>query len=83
MAGEAALEVFSNLQAGVQLALLQPGERGAAVVLPGWPCEWDVSFKLRAPANATVEGVWRGGQLVNLTVVPEGRAPWVIVAPGC
>ena len=83
MADEAAVEVFSNLQAGVQYAVLQPGEGGTVVVLPGWPCAWDVHFRLRAPGNATVEGVWRGGQLVNLTVLPVERAPWVKVAPGC
>jgi alpha-L-fucosidase 2 len=83
MADEPALEFFSNLQAGVQFALLQTGENGTAVVLPGWPCEWDAHFKLRAPENTTVEGVWRAGRLVNLTVLPTSRAPFVIVAPGC
>jgi hypothetical protein len=83
MADEAAVEIFSNLQAGVQFALLQPGEQGAVVAFPGWPCEWDVHFRLRAPLNTTVEGVWRGGALVNLTVVPPARAAAVIVAAGC
>jgi hypothetical protein len=83
MGDEAACEAFSNLASGVQFALLQPGEQGAVVALPGWPCAWDVHFKLRAPQNTTVEGVWRGGQLRNLTVVPASRAPFVYVAKGC
>jgi hypothetical protein len=83
MADEAAAEIFSNLQAGVQFALLQPGEGGSVVAFPGWPCAWDVHFRLRAPGNTTVEGRWRGGALVNLTVVPSSRAPWVHVATGC
>ena len=83
MGDEAACEAFSNLASGVQFGLLQPGENGTVVVLPGWPCQWDVHFKLRAPRNTTVEGVWKGGKLLNLTVVPAWRMPWVQVAPGC
>ncbi len=83
MGDEAACEAFSNLASGVQFALLQPGEQGAVVLFPGWPCTWDVHFKLRAPMNTTIEGVWKGGKLFNLTVVPESRTPWVQIAPGC
>lgn len=83
MSDEPALEFFSNLQAGVQFALLQPGENGAVVAFPAWPCHWDVHFRLCAPWNTTVEGVWQGGAVVNLTVVPESRAAAVIVATGC
>jgi hypothetical protein len=83
MGDEAACEAFSNLAAGVQHALLQAGEHGEIVVLPGWPCAWDVHFKLRAPANTTVEGVFKGGKLLSLSVVPASRAADVIVAPGC
>jgi len=85
MADEAAAEQFSNLQAGLQFALLQPGDdaRGSFVLLPGWPCEWDVSFRLKAPKNTTVQGAWVRGELVNLTVLPEERIADMILAPGC
>ena len=65
------------------LQLLQLLLPPSQLQLPGWPCQWDVHFKLRAPRNTTVEGVWKGGKLLNLTVVPAWRMPWVQVAPGC
>lgn len=57
--------------------LLQSGEDGldATVVLfPAWPCAWDVSFKLHAPGNTTVEVEYAGGKLVSLSVDPPARA---------
>lgn len=83
MSDEPALEVFSNLQAGVQFALLQPGENSTIVTFPGWPCDWNVHFKLRGPVNTTIEGVWQDGKVLNLTVVPAWRMSSVIVAEGC
>ena len=85
MADEAAAEAFSNLAAGAQFALLQPGDDAQAsiVLLPGWPCQWDVHFKLHAPLQTVVEGVWAGGALASLTVTPPERAAAVILAPGC
>jgi hypothetical protein len=43
-------------------------------VLPAWPKNWTVSFKLHAPYNTTVEGVFKAGKLVQLKVTPESRA---------
>ena len=85
MGDEAAAEVFSNLQGGVGLALVQPGEdaEGRVVVLPGWPCGWDVHFKLQAPRNTSVEVVWAGGKVRSLEVVPAERKGSVVIAPGC
>jgi hypothetical protein len=85
MADEAAAETFSNMAAGVQYALMQPGddEKGSLVVFGGWPCDWDVHFKLWGPWNTSVEGVWEGGALLSLNVTPASRASSVIVAPGC
>jgi hypothetical protein len=57
--------------------LRQWGEDGAAgsiVLLPAWPCELDVVFKLWGPLNTSVEVVYAGGQLVALNVVPPSRA---------
>jgi hypothetical protein len=56
----------------LQLMLLQAqGKR--ITVMPAWPKEWDVEFKLRAPAETTVEGVFRAGKLEALKVTPEKR----------
>lgn len=57
---------------GLQEMLLQtPGDR--LLVLPAWPREWDVRFKLRAPRNTTVEGELRGGKMIRLEVTPASR----------
>ena len=42
-------------------------------LLPGWPKEWDVEFKLHAPQQTIVEGVVRGGKMASLRVTPESR----------
>jgi len=48
------------------------------VLFPSWPKEWDVEFKLHAPLNTTVEGVFKAGKLERLTVTPEKRGADVI-----
>jgi hypothetical protein len=47
--------------------------------LPAWPNEWSVSFKLRAPRNTIVEGVYRNGQMEQLRVSPIERQKDVVV----
>jgi hypothetical protein len=42
-------------------------------LFPAWPREWNVEFKLHAPQQTTLEGVYRDGKLVSLTVTPEYR----------
>jgi hypothetical protein len=42
-------------------------------VLPAWPSGWDVNFKLHAPGNTTVEGVYRHGRVERLDVRPAAR----------
>jgi len=48
------------------------------ILFPAWPKEWDVEFKLRAPYNTTVEGIYRNGEVELLKVKPEWRAENVI-----
>lgn len=43
------------------------------LLFPAWPKEWDVEFKLHAPMNTTVEGVYRHGKLLQLKVTPRAR----------
>ena len=90
MADFPSVEQYSNLQAGLQLALIQAGEDnaswntpGAIVLLPGWPCAWDVSFRLRAPFNTVVTVVWANSSLQSLDVQPPARRRDVVFAPGC
>lgn len=75
-----------NLLNTTHLMLLQaePLEAGGAIrVLPAWPRQWDVRFKLHAPGNTTVECVYRHGKVEMLKVTPAARARDVrVLAPG-
>ncbi|MEN6449497.1 MAG: DUF5703 domain-containing protein [Thermoguttaceae bacterium] len=62
----------NNIMLTVQHALLTAAG-GEIYVLPAWPKEWDVSFKLHAPRQTTVECVYRGGKLETLNVTPSTR----------
>jgi alpha-L-fucosidase 2 len=50
-------------------------------LLPAWPKNWDCEFKLHAPLNTTVEGVYRAGKLEQLKVAPESRRRDVLLPP--
>lgn len=74
-----------NLLKTTNLMLLQASsleEGGAIRVLPAWPTKWDVSFKLHAPGNTTVECEARGGRITRLVVTPASRAKDVIWPEG-
>jgi hypothetical protein len=61
-----------NLLNTAQTMLMQADGK-QILLFPAWPKDWDVQFKLHAPANTTVEGVWRAGKLEALTVTPAER----------
>ena len=48
-------------------------------LLPAWPKEWDVDFKLHAPRQTTVSGRVRNGKLLDLQVSPESRRRDLVV----
>jgi len=48
-------------------------------LLPAWPKEWDVDFKLHGPGQTTVEGRVRDGKIVEMKVSPESRRKDVTV----
>ncbi len=73
-----------NILNQTQLMLLQcePMELGGRILLlPAWPKDWDVSFKLHAPGKTVVECVYRGGKVESLKVTPERRRKDVVL-PG-
>ena len=75
---------YSVMNTAVNAMLMQPGEDGEAgsiVLLPAWPCDVDVHFKLWGVLNTSVEVVWAGGALVSLDVQPPARAGAVRFAP--
>lgn len=57
---------------GLQEMLLQTvGDK--IHILPCWPKEKDVYFKLHAPQNTTVEVEYSGGRIQKLEVLPANR----------
>ena len=57
----------------LQTMLLQHvGDR--LLLLPAWPRDWDVEFRLHAPGRTVVEGAVRGGKVTRLETTPADRA---------
>lgn len=50
------------------------------LILPCWPKEWNVSFKLHAPKQTTVECTYNNGKIEKLSVFPESRRKNIIIA---
>ncbi|WP_298477092.1 DUF5703 domain-containing protein [uncultured Maribacter sp.] len=48
-------------------------------ILPAWPQEWNVQFKLHAPNNTTVECALLNKKIQTLTVMPEYREKDIII----
>jgi alpha-L-fucosidase 2 len=67
------------LMKAVQAMILQ-SEGDKIFLLPAWPSDWDVEFKLHAPKRTVVEGTVRGGRLVDLSVTPETRRKDIVLA---
>lgn len=56
----------------VQAMLMQTDGR-KIYLLPAWPRDWDVDFKLHAPYNSVVEGQFRQDKITRLKVTPSSR----------
>jgi len=70
-----------NIATTLQCMLLQHDGK-KLYILPAWPKKWDVSFKLHAPYDTTVEGVYKSGKLEQLKVSPPARMKDVILGCG-
>ncbi|MCF7689453.1 MAG: DUF5703 domain-containing protein [Cephaloticoccus sp.] len=66
------------LMKAVQAMLMQT-EGDAIYLLPAWPVDWEVQFKLHAPGQTVVEAKVRGGKMVDLKVTPESRRKDVVL----
>ena len=53
--------------------MLMQCEGNKILLLPAWPKDWDVNFKLHAPKQTTVECEVRDGKVTKLIVTPETR----------
>ncbi len=71
-----------NMANTLQEMLLQPGPDRQLLLLPAWPADWNVSFKLHAPGCTTVECVYRNGRIEKLEVVPKERAKDLVLPAG-
>ena len=75
-----------NAMMALQTMLLQwddPSMAGPGTspirLLPAWPRDWDVDFKLHAPDRTTVRGVYQAGRLRRLEVEPPERRADVVI----
>ncbi len=57
---------------GLQEMLMQSVDK-KIYLFPAWPKDWNVDFKLHAPHQTVVEGVFRKGEIEMLKVTPEKR----------
>ena len=62
----------SNLLDTVHRMLLQADD-DRILLLPCWPKEWNVSFRLHAPRRTVVECEFRDGHVLRLVVTPKER----------
>jgi hypothetical protein len=66
----------------LQAMLLQPDPYTEKIyLLPAWPKDWNVRFKLHAPRQTRIEGEYREGQIQSLNVTPPQRRQDVVL-PG-
>jgi len=61
--------------------MLMQCEGKKIMLLPAWPEEWDVDFKLQAPYETTVEVKVRKGEIVDLKVLPKSRRIDIVFPP--
>eukprot|EP00047_Mylnosiga_fluctuans_P013403 m.31443 g.31443 ORF g.31443 m.31443 type:complete len:770 (-) comp4883_c0_seq2:146-2455(-) len=74
------LGVFSN---ALTYMLIQSLDDPAQTILllPAWPCAWDVSFKVHGPLSTVIEGQLHDGKL-TFAVTPASRLP-AVMASAC
>jgi len=68
----------NNILTTLQYMLLQ-SEGKKIYLLPAWPKDWNVDFKLHAPLKTTIEGVYRDGKIAELNVTPPERKADIVV----
>ncbi len=68
----------SVLMKALQAMLLQ-SDGPEIYLLPAWPADWDVEFKLHAPYNTMVMGKVAAGELIRVEVHPESRRDNIIL----
>jgi len=60
----------------------EPDAKGRIFLLPAWPRQWDVTFRVRAPGGTIVDGVVEGGKLARLVTTPVERRDDIVLPEG-
>jgi len=68
----------SSAMIGLQEMLLQTKD-SIIYLLPAWPENWNVHFKLHAPYNTLIECVYNNKKIEKLIVLPKNRKKDVII----
>ena len=71
---------FGSGSIALQRMLMQEAN-GKILLLPAWPKEWDVYFKLHAAGGTVVEARVRDGKITDLKVTPENRRKKIVTCP--
>lgn len=70
--------------AGLQAMLVasEPDPKGRIFLLPAWPRNWDVTFRVRAAGGTLIDGVVESGKLVRLVTTPVERRDDIVLPEG-
>jgi len=69
---------FGSGSTALQRMLVQEA-KGKVLLLPAWPADWDVDFKLHVTGRAVVTGTVTDGKLTKWAIEPASRAKDVVV----
>ena len=72
------LDHFGAGSIALQRMLVQEAD-GKILLLPAWPSDWDVDFKLHLSGNAIISGTVKDGKLLHWDITPESKKDDVIV----
>lgn len=64
------------------LVAAEPKADGRIFLLPAWPKNWDVTFRLRVPGNTQIDAVIEAGSLRKFVIEPTSRRAHVVLPPG-
>lgn len=67
-----------NMCNTLQEMLIQPAPDNKLLLMPAWPKDWDVTFKLHAPGKTSIECVYANGKVQKYEVTPKEREKDVI-----
>ncbi|MCS7091348.1 MAG: DUF5703 domain-containing protein [Verrucomicrobiota bacterium] len=62
-------------------AMVLQSDGSSIYLLPAWPRDWNLEFKLHAPGRTVVEGQWLNGKFTRLRVDPPDRMRDIVVLP--